>query len=294
MKTSEEYQSFYKELFQSPPKQAKSVQELRENIENFLAHFPPDPDLVIEPLMIEHIPAEWVLAPGATKEKVILFVHGGGFNAGSMKSHRDFVGRLSVATQKAVLSFDYRLAPEYPFPAALDDTTTVYSWLLKQRYSPSDIFALGVSCGGGLVVSLCLLLKEKNLPLPAALICLSPWVDLTLSGESIYKNAGKDTVTRDRLEKAVDMYVDEHSAKDPLISPIFGDLSNLPPIFVLVGSIETLLDDALKLAEKAREAGVETTLDIQENMIHSWPLYASKFPEGEETIALIASFLNSF
>jgi len=294
MKTSEEYQSFYKELFQSPRKSPQSVQELRQSIEKFLDDFPPDPDVKIESFHIEHIPAEWVLAPGIKKEKVILLVHGGGFNAGSMKSHRDFAGRLSAAAQKAVLSFDYRLAPEHPFPAALEDTLTVYSWLLKQGYSPSDLFALGVSCGGGLIVSLCFLLKEKKLPLPAALICLSPWSDLTISGDSIYKNAGKDLVTKERLEKAVEMYIGNHSAKDPLISPVFGDLSNLPPLFVLVGSIETLLDDALKLAERAREAGIETTLDIQENMIHAWPLYASRFPEGEETIESIASFLNSF
>lgn len=288
---SQEYEAFYARLLQATPPEEQTIGELRESTQRMMAGFGPDPDTRIEPFQIGQIPAFWVFAPHATKHHVILFLHGGGFNAGSVHTHLDLMGRISKATQCYVLGIDYRLAPEHPFPAALDDCLYTYRWLVKNSCQAHRVAVIGASCGGGLALSLFLTLKLSGDPLPAAGVCLSPWVDLALESGSLDTNRDKDIVRKSRLRRAVEMYIRDQNPKNPLISPLHGDLRNLPPLLLQVGSRELLLDEVKALAEQIRHAGGNVVLEIWEDMIHCWQLYASRIPEGQDAIQRIASYV---
>ncbi|MGH2637731.1 MAG: alpha/beta hydrolase [Rhabdochlamydiaceae bacterium] len=289
--TSKEYDALLQQLKKRPSSAHLSVQEIRAGFEKLLATFPPEPDVEFESFFIDSIPACWALAPGASRRKVILFFHGGGFNAGSIEGHRDLMGRISRTSGCTVLAIAYRLAPEYPFPAALEDALKGYQWLLDHSYSPSNIVFAGISAGGGLALSLCLKLKDQHLSEPAAVICICPTVDLTFSSDSIKRNEEKDWIRIDRIDFAARNYYRGQDPTNPLISPLYGNLSGLPPLLIQVGSSEMLRDEAVAIAEKAKESGVSVSLEEWPEMIHCWHFFASKIPEGREAIDHIGKFL---
>jgi monoterpene epsilon-lactone hydrolase len=222
---------------------------------------------------------------------VILYLHGGAYALGSIKSHREFVARLVCAAKVRGLVIDYRLAPEHPFPAALDDAITAYHWLRTQGSSPSQIVIGGDSAGGGLTLATLLALRDAGKPLPAGAFCISPWTDLTLSGASMQSKARADWILdSDSLEMYAGFYAGEHDRGSSLISPLFADLSGLPPLLIQIGTEEILLDDATQCAENARKAGVDVTLEILDGMYHAFQL-VSFLPETGNAVGHIAEFI---
>jgi len=235
-------------------------------------------------------PSEWITPPNAGTG-IILYLHGGAYALGSVNSHRELIARLALATNCKVLAINYRLAPENPFPAALGDSIRAYSWLLASGSKASQICIAGDSAGGGLAIATLLALQEQGMLLPAGVFCFSPWLDLTLSGDSVIKNMHLDPIlSAEILEKYVNYYVGNHSANDPLISPLFGDLSGLPPIHIQSGRNEILLDDSFRFYEGAVKAGVDVTLKIWDDMFHVFQLF-SFFPETKESLMLVSEFV---
>jgi len=235
---------------------------------------------------------EWVDSPKAQQDQVIYFLHGGGFNAGSPITHRELASHLVLAAGMRVLLPAYRLAPEYPFPAALHDAGEGYRWLLAQGIQPEKIVLAGDSAGAGLALSTLLWIRQQQLPLPAAAVLLSPWADLTLSGASMQTHATIDPlVSRKALELAAGWYAGNAPLSDPLLSPIYADLTGLPPLLIQVGSDEMLLSDSVRLAERAQAAGVKTTLEVWNGMWHVWHGAATSLPEAREAIARVGAFI---
>jgi epsilon-lactone hydrolase len=289
--TNPELEQFYQTLFGKVPKGEITLAKMRQGLEKLMAGFPAAPDVHFDRFDIGKLPAVWVDTPGCIEDRVILFLHGGGYTAGSIQSHQDLIGRLARATGCYVLAIDYRLAPEHPFPAAVEDTVTAYRSLLKQEYLPEQIIVAGSSAGGALVLSLFLKLKALKEVMPKAGICICPWVDLALTGKTLQSNEGKDLIQSSRLKIAVDAYLQGHDPKDPLASPFYGDLKGLPPLLIQVGTREILLDEIERLAKKAQESGVSVELQKFDDMIHTWHLFAAKIPEGQKAIEKIGEFV---
>jgi acetyl esterase/lipase len=222
---------------------------------------------------------------------MILFFHGGGFTIGSTKDHLDLCGKLSALSGSCVLSVDYRLAPENKFPAALEDCLISYLWLLRLGIKPSNIVLAGISAGGNLVLSVLLHLKEKGVELPAGAVCMSPLVDLLFSGHSIVTNKGKDWITSERLFSLKKIYLKGENAKNPLASPIYGDLHGLPPLLIQVGGHELLLDDIIKFHKKALESDVEVSFELWKDMFHCFQMFFSNIPEGHKAVESAGGYI---
>ncbi len=236
--------------------------------------------------------AEWITAPGVGSDKAVLYVHGGGYVLGSIDSHRDLCERLSRSAGARVLSLDYRLAPEDPFPAAVDDSVAAYNWLLGQGLAPGSIAIAGDSAGGGLVFGTLVALRDAGAELPACATPISPWVDLEGTGETMDSKADLDPmVQKEGIHAMGGMYVPTGDLKNPLAAPLYADLSGLPPLLIHVGTRETLLDDAIRMHDKAKAAGVDVTLDIWEGQIHVWHLFSDRLDEGEEAIQQLGTFM---
>jgi monoterpene epsilon-lactone hydrolase len=200
--------------------------------------------------------------------------------------------RLSLATSMRVLGLNYRLAPEHPFPAAVDDVAAAYRWLLDSGIAPARIAIAGDSAGGGLALATTIATRDAGLPLPGAVVSLSPWVDLALTGASMDAKAGDDPiVSREMLLRWAKLYLGDHDARTPLASPLYASLHALPPLLIQVGASEVLLDDATRLAERASTGGVDTTLEVWPEMIHVWQAFAAILPEGRQAIARIGEFV---
>ncbi len=272
----------------------RSVAEMRADIDALGSMLPLSEDVVLEPVDAGGVPAAWVTAAGARPGCVILYLHGGGYIIGSIKSHRELAARLSRAAAVRVLLIEYRLAPEHPHPAAVEDATAVYRWLLGTGIAPSRIAIGGDSAGGGLTVAALVALRDAGQPLPAAGVCLSPWVDLEGLGHSMTSKAAVDPMVQyERLREMAKMYLAGLDPRTPLAAPLYADLSGLPPLLIQVGTAETLLDDSTRLAERARKAGVDVTLEPWEEMIHVWQAFAPVLPEGQQAIDHIGSFIQS-
>ena len=262
------------------------------------------PEVVVSPVSIsglsDGLSAEWIHPAGSTNspsatDKSIFYTHGGGYVTGNCVDHRMHVAKFVQAAGVGALLYDYRLAPEYPFPAAMQDTLTAYRWLLSQNVLPENILIVGESAGGGLCLASLLAIRDEGLPLPAAGVALSPWTDLRCTGDSYHTNARRDISTLGSWEVWGSYYVGTNDPSHPWISPLYGNLHGLPPILIEVGDHEILLDDARRFTEKAKLAGVAITLHIWEGMVHCFPLLAPMFPEAtqawEETIAYIKKHL---
>jgi len=277
-----------------PPEQSPTVAELRAGMARVADFLPTPGDARVTAVEAGGVPGEWVRAPNARDDKVVLYFHGGGYVMGSPDTHRTLVYGLSRAAAASCLSLDYRLAPEHPYPAAVDDAVAAYDWLLAQGRKPGDVVLAGDSAGGGLVLATLLQLRENGTPLPAAGICLSPWTDMEGSGASMERNAALDPlVQREGLLHLARLYLDGTDPRTPKASPIHADLSGLPPLLVLAGSDETLLDDAIRLAERAGAAGVDVACEEWPKMFHVWPLFAPMLSEGDEAIARMGEFVRA-
>jgi acetyl esterase/lipase len=237
------------------------------------------------------VPSEWIDYPNSCSG-TILYLHGGAYALGSINSHRELIARLVNTTNCRALAINYRLAPENPFPAALEDAINAYDWLISIGINPSRICIAGDSAGGGLAIATLLALREKDMPLPAGVLCFSPWFDLTLSGDSVYKNENLDPILSSSiLETYVNYYIGSNKASEPMISPLFADLRGLPPIHIQSGRNEILLDDSVRFYEKAQQAGVDVTLKIWDDMIHVFQLF-DFLPETKESMKQVSAFVS--
>lgn len=247
---------------------------------------------IIDPVSAGGVPAEFVSWRGADDNRTILYLHGGGYVICSPRTHRDLIWRIARSARARVLSIDYRLAPENPHPAAVDDALAAYQWLLDSGTEPSRIAIMGDSAGGGLTLALLQILRDRRTPLPACAVCLSPWTDLTCSGASVSENEKLDPLLRkDLLEGYARFYSPEGDLAVPSISPLFGDFSNLPPILIQVGTDEVLLDDSRRVAEKASKANATVELQIWPRMMHVFQALTYFFPEAKKALAEIGRFV---
>jgi monoterpene epsilon-lactone hydrolase len=281
------------DAFRSRPNMADlSIEEQRAQMKVNLTQFQLPTDVHCEPVDAGGVPAEWITTPGVNTERVICYLHGGGYVLGSINTHRELASRLSRAASARVLILDYRLAPENPFPAAVDDSTAAYRWLLSVGVNPARLVIAGESAGGGLTIATLVALRDAGEPLPAAGICLSPWVDLACRGESIVTKAEIDpVVNKDHLLMMSKAYLVDTDPCTLLASPLYADLTGLPPLLIQVGTAECLFDDAMRLADRARAAGVDVTLEPWEDMIHMWHMFAAILPEGQQAIDRIGEFV---
>ena len=238
------------------------------------------------------VPAELVSSGEASSGRAILYLHGGGYVIGSPATHRELARRLSVAADADVLSIDYRLAPENPFPAAVEDAVSAYRWLVGQGCDPAGVAIAGDSAGGGLTVATLVSLRDQGLPLPACGVCLSPWVDMEGIGDSMTSRAALDPmVQREGLVAMAEIYLGGADSRTPLAAPLYADLHGLPPLLIQVGTSETLYDDATRLSTRAEAAGVETCFESWDEMIHVWHLFAPMLDDGQRAIERIGEFV---
>ena len=270
-----------------------SIPELRQRLEKSAGKFAKlPPGIEVSPVAIESISAEWVRSSQATNDRAILYFHGGGYVMSSSRVHRRFVAKFVEGSGIGALVFDYRLAPEHPFPAALDDSVAVYTWLLSQGFSHSRIAFVGDSAGGGLCLATLLALRDRGIHLPAAAVVLSPWTDLKCTGKSYHR---KDPLAPEGSWTVYSKYyTGDNDPAHPLISPLYGDLTGLPPLLIYVGEDESMLDDSTQFAEKARNAGVNVRLQIGKGMVHCYPAFSPLFPEARGAMDDICAFLRNF
>ncbi len=237
--------------------------------------------------------AEWVEPKGCKPDKMVLYFHGGGFVMGSALSHRGIVGNFVKRLGIKALVFDYSLAPEHPAPAAANDGSAMYRYVLAQDYKPENIVFAGDSAGGGVELSTLLKLKDEGVPLPAACVAFSPCTDATLSGASHKTRLKADPCTpRGSSETYLGYYVGGGDARHPYASPLFGDLMGLPPMMIHVGDYETLLDDSVRFTKRAEEAGVEVHLHVWDGLFHCFPLLAPMFPEATQALDEVCAFVH--
>lgn len=251
-------------------------------------------DIQVEQVTVADRAAAWVRAPGVQAGRAILYLHGGGYVMGSLNTHRSLVGEISRAAQAAVLLLDYRLAPEDPFPAAVEDGVAAYRWLLDQGLKPQNLAIAGDSAGGGLAMATLVSARDQGLPMPAAAVPISPWSDLTCTNESYKTRAEADpmvTPGSKGINRMANLYLNGNDARHAYASPNFASLKSLPPLLIHVGRDEILLDDAIKLDAKAKADGVDSTLEIWDDMIHVWHAFHPMLPEGKQAIERVGAFL---
>lgn len=243
------------------------------------------------PVSAGGVPAEWVDPEGGAQDKVIIYLHGGGYVAGSIDSHRNLLGHLARASGARVLALDYRLAPENAWDAPVTDSVAAYRWLLDQGIAAANITIAGDSAGGGLTMATLLALRDEGVAQPACAVGISPWLDMEFNGESMKTRAEVDPlITEDGIRKMGEQFLGGADPTNPLASPLHGDLAGLPPLLIQVGDHETLLDDSTRFAAKAEAAGVDTTLEVWPEMIHVWHGSAGFVPEADQAITRIAEF----
>ena len=250
------------------------------------------PDATCEKVDADGVPAEWVAAPGIDPQRAVLYLHGGGYAIGSINTHRRLAYDISAASSARVLLIDYRLAPEHPFPAAVDDAAKAWRWLLQQGFTSDRLAIAGDSAGGGLTIATLVNLRDRKLGLPACAVAISPWVDLEGRGDSITTHAAQDPmVQKAGLLWMAGLYLAGKDPRTPLAAPLHADLAGLPPVLVQVGTAETLLDDATRLAEKLYRAGGDVRLAVWPDMLHVFPFFAPILSEGRDGCREIGQFI---
>jgi epsilon-lactone hydrolase len=269
-----------------------SIDGFRERCEKGANRFAKVPaDVSVEEVSIDGMKAEWLVPEKADRGKTILYVHGGGYVSGSCNDHRSIVASFAKRTGIAFLIYEYGLAPEHPFPAAIDDSVKAYQWLLSSGYLPENIVIAGESAGGGLCLALLLALKERDIAKPVAAVAMSPWTDLTCSGESYHTKNRKSPAPLNSWHVFAKHYAGENPRNNPLISPLFGDLSLLPPLLIISGVDDELFDDGERFSIKAREAGVDVTFIAGEGQIHCYPLLDRMFKEATDAMDVMVAFI---
>lgn len=269
-----------------------TLPEWRKAFDGLGDMFQPAGDAAFASVDAGGVPGEWCQTPGCDQRRAVLFLHGGGYCMGSLRSHRHLASEISRAARASVLSIDYRLAPEAPFPAAVDDALAAYRLLLARGIAAGSISIAGDSAGGGLAVALLIAIRDAGLPQPASAVCISPWLDLELTGSSMATKAAEDQMApRPMLQFLRDTYLAGQDVRHPLASPIHADLKGIAPLLLMVGSAEVLIDDAVRLAGAAGAAEVPVRLEIWPEMVHVWPLFHPMLGEGRRAIARIGDFI---
>jgi len=271
----------------------KRVKDERNEMEHMANMIQLSSDVEIKSVTIDGIDATWLKTPGVEEKNLIIYLHGGGYITGSFNTHKDLVQRLSREARCRVITIEYGLAPEHPFPKGLNDVIKIYKWLInEEKFKPNKIVIAGDSAGGGLTLATLLKLRDLGITLPAAGVCLSPWTDLTFAGESYYdKNIIDPGITLDELMFDARLYLGNEDPKNPYVSPVYADLKGLPPLLIHVGTVEKLLNDSTRIAKSAKNAGVNVTLKIWKEMIHVFQAYAVLIREGQESIKEIGSYI---
>ena len=275
-----------------PFREDAPVEETRAGFEQFGQMFVIPPDIKREAANADGVPGEWFSAPNSTDAITFFYLHGGGYAIGSTNTHADLTARLARACAARVFSLNYRLAPENPYPAAVEDASKAYRWLVKQGVRPDTIVIAGDSAGGGLTAATLLALKATGDPLPGAAVLLSPWNDLSCSSETITSRGEADPVLPVKvLRRWASWYCGTTAVTDAGPSPLFGEFANLPPLLIIVGDAEVLLDDSRHYAEKAKAGGADVTLEVWDEMVHVFPIFAPMLPEGQQAIDRIAEWV---
>ncbi len=271
----------------------RTVAEARRRIASAATLVPyPPKGVVTTPVTAAGVNGDLVTSTVSRPDRHVLYLHGGGYVTGSPALYRHFTWRVASATRARVLSLDYRLAPEHPFPAALEDAVAAYQWLLATGMSPHRIAVIGDSAGGGLALAMLLKLRDDRQPLPAAAVVLSPWTDLAMTGASLSLNARSDPMFNvEDPQCFATQYLAGADPHNPYASPLYGDPTGLPPTLIHVGSDEILYDDALRMAERMRGAGCDVTFEAWSRMPHVWHLFAPLLPEARHAIARIGAFV---
>jgi acetyl esterase/lipase len=269
-----------------------SIDQARARLEALATLIEPLPESRIDRVRVGGVACEWVVSSNAGDDGVLLYLHGGGYGLGSLATHRALASRLSSAARLPALTVGYRLAPEHPFPAAVDDAVAVYRALVGDEVPPERLVLAGDSAGGGLALATMIALRDQGHPLPDAAVCLSPWVDLDVSIDTLTAAAHRDPmVTPEELAVMAALYLGGADRRSPLASPLYAELHGLPPVLVHVGTAETLLGDSRRLAARMRSAGGDVVLEEWDDMIHVWHAFAPLLPEADEAIARIGAWI---
>jgi monoterpene epsilon-lactone hydrolase len=270
-------------------------EERRQRIDEVGSVWPAATDVKLEPVDLDGVSGEWSIAPGSDASRVLMFFHGGGYCSGSIRSHRRLVTEAGRSAGIRTLAVGYRLAPEHPFPAAMEDALTAWRFLRRQGIASRHIAVGGDSAGGGLAVVLNTRLRDADEELPGCVWLVSPWTDLTMSGSTLVTKDNVDPlIHKGYLGELADAYVPSGvGRKDPRVSPLYADLQALPPMLIQVGSAETLLEDATRFAAAAGAADVSTTLEIWPHMIHAWPMWNAHLKPGRSSLAHAGAFMRS-
>lgn len=284
---SEKFEKFLGLLRKQPQPDRVDVAKMRAMQDRVGGKFPDG--VVGTPVTAGGVAAEWIDPAGGATDRAVLYLHGGGYVAGSIDSHRNLTGHLAQAMGCRVLALDYRLAPEHPHPAPVEDAVAAYRWLLDQGLAADHLMVAGDSAGGGLTVATLVALRDAGVAQPAIAVAISPLVDLEGTGESMTTRAEVDPmVSRATLDQMVEMFIAGGDRRDPLAAPLHADLTGVAPLLIQVGDAEVLLDDANRLAERAEAAGVDVTLEVWPEMVHVWHASAGFVPESDRAIARIA------
>jgi len=271
-----------------------SIEAFRDRCERGAAKYAKMPvGVTIKPEVIENMNAEWHIPEGANPQKLILYVHGGGYVSGSVNDHRGFVSKFAKRTGVTCLLYEYRLAPEHHYPAALEDSVRMYQWLLNRACSPENMIIAGESAGGGLCLAMLLAIRDRNIPLPAAALAISPWTDLTCSSDSYKTKNHLSPAPLDSWHVFSKHYCGPHPANLPYISPLFGDLHGLPPIFINAGENDELFEDGEKFFLKTKAAGVDVKFRAGKGMLHCYPLLDPMFPEATKAMDEIVEWVRA-
>ncbi len=290
---SQQLRAIFLALKNQPPQpldvQRRNLDEMAERMSGGAVQLPAG--MQVETVTPAGIAADWLTPADAAPDRAMLYLHGGAYTLGSRRSHRSLVANLAQASGMRALLPDYRLAPEHPYPAAVDDATAVYRWMLTQGLPPRGMVVAGDSAGGGLTLALLLALRDAGDPLPAAAVLLSPWTDLAGTGKSAVERADRDPwLSGASLAAAGQVYAGAHDVREPYISPVYADLHGLPPLLIQVGSDEVLYDDATRVAEKIRATGGVVDLVEWDGMWHVFQSLGDFLPEARDAIAQIGEF----
>jgi acetyl esterase/lipase len=271
------------------------LEQMRRDLEAFYLSFGEGRDATVTDVRIGSQPAEWVSAPRASQDRVVLYLHGGGFSVGSPRGYRHLAADISAASGASVLVLDYRLVPDTVFPGQLEDARAAFVWLLARGIRPGNVAIAGDSAGGGLAVALLVALRDAGRPLPSSAALLCPWADLECGGDSYESKANVDPVATKAMAQQMGIAYagSPENLRNPLASPVLAPLHGLPPLLIHAGEREIFIDDARTLARRAREAGVAVELEEWPGMIHQWHVYASELQEGRDAIRAIGDFVRA-
>lgn len=290
---SQQHEALVQQILEGFVTDAPSLEDQRAGYEETLAATPIAEDISIEPFRIGSMDADWVSAPNSQSDRIILYFHGGGYVIGSNVGYREFAGRLARATAARICVINYRLAPENPFPAAVDDAVSAYEYLLSNGFGANQIAVAGDSAGGGLTLAALVRLRDQGIELPASGVCFSPWIDLEGTGASAQPGGADDPMlAKEGLVGMATLYAGD-DLTNPLAAPLHAELNGLPPIQIFVGTREVLLDDARRARDKIEQSGSEVSYFEGEGLIHVWPVLAPDAPESADALQRVAQFAAS-